>query len=164
MALADTIHVGALACLCSWTLTVIPRLSNPRQLVLGLGQDSGHTPAPLIMLRKGAISPVTTPEATCRRTIAAHGYQRSLNPNHRPVYEYPLNGQWIMMDIDDGYILWTGIWKGEGWKLVTLHPPLILAFSTTKLLVILKVCFRHRSYLGTPTDLCPGASGYCQND
>ena len=29
-----------------------------------------------------------------------------------PVYEYPLNGQWIMMDIDDGYILWTGIWKG----------------------------------------------------
>lgn len=31
----------------------------------------------------------------------------------RPVYEYPLNGQWIMMDIDDGYILWTGIWKGE---------------------------------------------------
>jgi hypothetical protein len=31
---------------------------------------------------------------------------------HSPVYEYPLNGQWIMMDIDDGYILWTGIWKG----------------------------------------------------
>lgn len=30
-----------------------------------------------------------------------------------PVYEYPLNGQWIMMDIDDGYILWTGIWKGQ---------------------------------------------------
>ncbi|KZT27232.1 DNA-binding domain of Mlu1-box binding protein MBP1, partial [Neolentinus lepideus HHB14362 ss-1] len=29
-----------------------------------------------------------------------------------PVYEYPLNGQWIMMDMDDGYILWTGIWKG----------------------------------------------------
>ena len=36
------------------------------------------------------------------------------NANERisPVYEYPLNGQWIMMDIDDGYILWTGIWKG----------------------------------------------------
>jgi hypothetical protein len=32
--------------------------------------------------------------------------------SRRPVYEYPLNGQWIMMDIDDGYILWTGIWKG----------------------------------------------------
>ncbi|RXW22198.1 hypothetical protein EST38_g3660 [Candolleomyces aberdarensis] len=29
-------------------------------------------------------------------------------------YEYPLNGQWIMMDIDDGYILWTGIWKALG--------------------------------------------------
>ncbi|KAJ7082709.1 transcription regulator HTH, apses-type DNA-binding domain-containing protein [Mycena belliarum] len=30
-----------------------------------------------------------------------------------PVYEYPLNSQWIMMDIDDGYILWTGIWKAH---------------------------------------------------
>lgn len=30
----------------------------------------------------------------------------------RPVYEYPLHGQWIMMDMDDGYVLWTGIWKG----------------------------------------------------
>lgn len=29
-----------------------------------------------------------------------------------PVYEYPLNGQWIMLDMDDGYVLWTGIWKG----------------------------------------------------
>lgn len=27
-------------------------------------------------------------------------------------YEYPLNGQWVMMDVDDGYVLWTGIWKG----------------------------------------------------
>ena len=31
----------------------------------------------------------------------------------RPVYEYPLNGQWIMLDMDDGYVLWTGIWKGK---------------------------------------------------
>ncbi|KAM5544843.1 hypothetical protein V8D89_001741 [Ganoderma adspersum] len=31
-----------------------------------------------------------------------------------PVYEYPLNGQWIMLDMDDGYILWTGIWKALG--------------------------------------------------
>ncbi|QRV89273.1 DNA-binding domain of Mlu1-box-binding protein MBP1 [Ceratobasidium sp. AG-Ba] len=46
-----------------------------------------------------------------------------MTPNHRvtkaryvtssdprgyvPVYEYPLNGQWIMMDTDDGYVLWT---------------------------------------------------------
>jgi hypothetical protein len=30
------------------------------------------------------------------------------------VYEYPLNGLWIMMDIDDGYVLWTGIWKALG--------------------------------------------------
>ncbi|KAG8684353.1 hypothetical protein FRC09_015441, partial [Ceratobasidium sp. 395] len=53
-----------------------------------------------------------------------------MTPNHRvtkaryvtssdprgyvPVYEYPLNGQWIMMDTDDGYVLWTGIWKALG--------------------------------------------------
>jgi hypothetical protein len=36
----------------------------------------------------------------------------------RPVYEYPLNGQWIMMDADDGYILWTGIWKGVRRRLI----------------------------------------------
>jgi hypothetical protein len=38
------------------------------------------------------------------------------------VYEYPLNGQWIMMDIDDGYILWTGIWKGARFSLLLCHP------------------------------------------
>ncbi|KAG9052854.1 hypothetical protein FS842_009153 [Serendipita sp. 407] len=36
------------------------------------------------------------------------------NDPRGPVYEYPLNGQWIMMDMDDGYILWTGIWKALG--------------------------------------------------
>jgi len=29
-----------------------------------------------------------------------------------PVWEYHLNGQWLMMDSENGYILWTGIWKG----------------------------------------------------
>ena len=37
---------------------------------------------------------------------------RHLTWSESPVYEYPLQGQWIMMDMDDGYILWTGIWKG----------------------------------------------------
>ncbi|TRM57049.1 transcription regulator HTH, apses-type DNA-binding domain-containing protein, partial [Schizophyllum amplum] len=50
-----------------------------------------------------------------------------------PVFEYPLNGQWIMMDIDDGYVLWTGIWKGLSLfpcpssdivKMVDSHPEL----------------------------------------
>jgi hypothetical protein len=44
----------------------------------------------------------------CLGTLSAHS-----NLLDSPVYEYPLNGQWIMMDIDDGYILWTGIWKGN---------------------------------------------------
>ncbi|KAG1774521.1 hypothetical protein EV702DRAFT_1124583 [Suillus placidus] len=41
-----------------------------------------------------------------------------------PVYEYPLNGQWIMMDIDDGYILWTGIWKADIVKMIDSQPDL----------------------------------------
>lgn len=36
-----------------------------------------------------------------------------LTSRESPVYEYSLQGQWIMMDIDDGYVLWTGIWKGS---------------------------------------------------
>jgi hypothetical protein len=54
-----------------------------------------------------------------------------------PVYEYPLNGQWIMMDIDDGYILWTGIWKGKG----IIGLPLVYAISyfISQLLGIRKV-------------------------
>ncbi|KAJ7651416.1 transcription regulator HTH, apses-type DNA-binding domain-containing protein, partial [Roridomyces roridus] len=41
-----------------------------------------------------------------------------------PVYEYPLNNQWIMMDIDDGYILWTGIWKADIVKMIDSQPDL----------------------------------------
>ena len=39
--------------------------------------------------------------------------RRLIRTSHSPVYEYPLNGQWIMLDMDDGYVLWTGIWKGR---------------------------------------------------
>ncbi|KAF9505765.1 hypothetical protein BS47DRAFT_1306176, partial [Hydnum rufescens UP504] len=31
-----------------------------------------------------------------------------------PVWEYPVGDQWIMMDTDDGYVLWTAIWKALG--------------------------------------------------
>ncbi|CAE7100752.1 unnamed protein product [Rhizoctonia solani] len=63
-----------------------------------------------------------------------------MTPNHRvtkaryvtssdprgyvPVYEYPLNGQWIMMDTDDGYVLWTGIWKADIVKILESQPDL----------------------------------------
>jgi hypothetical protein len=38
----------------------------------------------------------------------------TLNPRPflSPVWEYPVGDQWIMMDSDDGYVLWTAIWKG----------------------------------------------------
>ncbi|KAH9902401.1 DNA-binding domain of Mlu1-box binding protein MBP1 [Cubamyces lactineus] len=41
-----------------------------------------------------------------------------------PVYEYPLNGQWIMLDMDDGYVLWTGIWKADIVKIIDSQPDL----------------------------------------
>jgi hypothetical protein len=53
-----------------------------------------------------------------------------------PVYEYPLNGQWIMMDVDDGYILWTGIWKGTLplllWTILWMMALCLIALGNSK--------------------------------
>lgn len=46
----------------------------------------------------------------CVVSVLRSPYHLTLSES--PVYEYSLQGQWIMMDMDDGYILWTGIWKG----------------------------------------------------
>ncbi|KAL4062175.1 transcription regulator HTH, apses-type DNA-binding domain-containing protein, partial [Scleroderma citrinum] len=55
------------------------------------------------------------PYASQKHQVTKGRYITSNDPRgYIPVYEYPLNGQWIMMDIDDGYILWTGIWKALG--------------------------------------------------
>ncbi|OJA08283.1 hypothetical protein AZE42_03778 [Rhizopogon vesiculosus] len=55
------------------------------------------------------------PYASPTHQVTKGRYITSNDPRgYIPVYEYPLNGQWIMMDIDDGYILWTGIWKALG--------------------------------------------------
>ncbi|KAF8071495.1 hypothetical protein FPV67DRAFT_875909 [Lyophyllum atratum] len=55
------------------------------------------------------------PYASPTHHVTKGRYITSNDPRgYIPVYEYPLNGQWIMMDIDDGYILWTGIWKALG--------------------------------------------------
>ncbi|TFK24814.1 hypothetical protein FA15DRAFT_669132 [Coprinopsis marcescibilis] len=55
------------------------------------------------------------PYASPDHQVTKGRYITSNDPRgYIPVYEYPLNGQWIMMDIDDGYILWTGIWKALG--------------------------------------------------
>jgi hypothetical protein len=55
------------------------------------------------------------PYASVKHHVTKGRYITSNDPRgYIPVYEYPLNGQWIMMDIDDGYILWTGIWKALG--------------------------------------------------
>lgn len=50
----------------------------------------------------------------CTKHIVTRGrYVTSSDPRgYLPVYEYPLNGQWLMVDADNGYVLWTGIWKG----------------------------------------------------
>ncbi|KAG9101057.1 hypothetical protein FS749_010694 [Ceratobasidium sp. UAMH 11750] len=55
------------------------------------------------------------PYSTLQHRITKGRYITSNDPRgYVPVYEYPLNGQWIMMDVDDGYVLWTGIWKALG--------------------------------------------------
>ncbi|KAH8829947.1 transcription regulator HTH, apses-type DNA-binding domain-containing protein [Flagelloscypha sp. PMI_526] len=84
-------------------------------------------PSPLTSLKGGGSD--YRPFASSRHNVVKGRYITSNDPRG-PVYEYPLNGQWIMMDIDDGYILWTGIWKALGnskadiVKMVDSHPNL----------------------------------------
>ncbi|KDN50445.1 hypothetical protein RSAG8_00943, partial [Rhizoctonia solani AG-8 WAC10335] len=72
------------------------------------------------------------PYSTHQHRITKGRYITSNDPRgYVPVYEYPLNGQWIMMDVDDGYVYGmipsakckkfklicdcrTGIWKALG--------------------------------------------------
>lgn len=69
-----------------------------------------HMQVQTITSPKAGILQVTTPVVICT-FYHMHQARRPLTGGS-PVYEYPLLGQWIMMDMDDGYILWTGIWKG----------------------------------------------------
>ncbi|KAF4597065.1 hypothetical protein EYR40_007515 [Pleurotus pulmonarius] len=62
-----------------------------------------------------SVGPRFRPYASPSHQVTKGRYITSNDPRgYIPVYEYPLNGQWIMMDIDDGYVLWTGIWKALG--------------------------------------------------
>ncbi|KAF5359496.1 hypothetical protein D9756_002902 [Leucocoprinus leucothites] len=68
-----------------------------------------------IQTTTSASTPRFRPYASAKHQVMKGRYITSNDPRgYIPVYEYPLNGQWIMMDIDDGYILWTGIWKALG--------------------------------------------------
>ncbi|KXN91755.1 Transcriptional repressor XBP1, partial [Leucoagaricus sp. SymC.cos] len=68
-----------------------------------------------IQTSASASTPRFRPYASSKHQVMKGRYITSNDPRgYIPVYEYPLNGQWIMMDIDDGYILWTGIWKALG--------------------------------------------------
>ncbi|KAJ7576463.1 transcription regulator HTH, apses-type DNA-binding domain-containing protein [Mycena floridula] len=75
----------------------------------------GHSPATLGHSSSATQGPRFRPYASPNHHVTKGRYITSNDPRgYIPVYEYPLNGQWIMMDIDDGYILWTGIWKALG--------------------------------------------------
>ncbi|KAF8885480.1 transcription regulator HTH, apses-type DNA-binding domain-containing protein [Infundibulicybe gibba] len=77
-------------------------------MTTGMLQDTIHTSPP-------TMGPRFRPYASPDHHVTKGRYITSNDPRgYIPVYEYPLNGQWIMMDIDDGYILWTGIWKALG--------------------------------------------------
>ncbi|KIY65563.1 hypothetical protein CYLTODRAFT_424236 [Cylindrobasidium torrendii FP15055 ss-10] len=55
------------------------------------------------------------PYASSKHRVTKARYITSNDPRgYLPVYEYPLNNQWIMLDVDDGFVLWTGIWKALG--------------------------------------------------
>ncbi|KAI9456785.1 transcription regulator HTH, apses-type DNA-binding domain-containing protein [Russula earlei] len=86
----------------------------------GVLQDSLPTAGGL-----SASSPRFRPYASPSHHVIKSRYITSNDPRgYIPVYEYPLNGQWIMMDVDDGYILWTGIWKADIVKMIESQPDL----------------------------------------
>lgn len=92
------------------TLTVIPSRVRPR-----VAHALSHITPRSTMLRAADISLRMTPEAICELPRPLRDLRSLTSVSiSSPVYEYPLNGQWIMMDCDDGYILWTGIWKALG--------------------------------------------------
>ncbi|EMD33373.1 hypothetical protein CERSUDRAFT_56772 [Gelatoporia subvermispora B] len=75
------------------------------------------------------VGPRFRPYASPDHHVTKARYITSNDPRgYIPVYEYPLNGQWIMLDMDDGYVLWTGIWKGESYsdivKIIDSQPDL----------------------------------------
>lgn len=111
------------------------------------------------MSPRGDTSRAMTQGATCQFLSAV--LRPSLTNSRRPVYEYPLNGQWIMLDMDDGYVLWTGIWKGSIHILrSTIRPAnlgLLTALGNSK---GTSVALRLRSCLTRPLR----CSGHCQDD
>lgn len=118
---------------------------------------SAPTRAPRTMSPRAATSPPTTSAATCESALWCAPL---VADGPSPVYEYPLNGQWIMMDIDDGYILWTGIWKGASpfvcpaWRRAVLTAVAALGNSKGVSQVVLA--------LGAGCSRCP--SGHREND
>ncbi|GJJ08637.1 hypothetical protein Clacol_002856 [Clathrus columnatus] len=55
------------------------------------------------------------PFMSSKHSVTKNRYITSTDPRgYIPVYEYPLNGHWLMVDSDNGYVLWTGIWKALG--------------------------------------------------
>ncbi|KAH7906948.1 hypothetical protein BJ138DRAFT_1129539 [Hygrophoropsis aurantiaca] len=77
--------------------------------------SSGLMQDPMPSSPSAGNGPRFRPYASPNHQVTKGRYITSNDPRgYIPVYEYPLNGQWIMMDIDDGYILWTGIWKALG--------------------------------------------------
>nr|GAT50504.1 predicted protein [Mycena chlorophos] len=111
--------------MASSTTTIIqePIAPSPR-LIADTASASGPNPnengtlSTTLSLSPGPGSPTTgkfRPFASTKHQVTKGRYITSNDPRgYIPVYEYPLNSQWIMMDIDDGYVLWTGIWKALG--------------------------------------------------
>ncbi|KAL0576789.1 hypothetical protein V5O48_005197 [Marasmius crinis-equi] len=82
---------------------------SEESMASGSLQDAASPPS------SNTSGPKFRPYASSNHHVTKGRYITSNDPRgYIPVYEYPLNGQWIMMDIDDGYILWTGIWKALG--------------------------------------------------
>ncbi|ELU39241.1 hypothetical protein AG1IA_06731 [Rhizoctonia solani AG-1 IA] len=71
-------------------------------------QVTPHASSDMAPLDHPSPNPPQVLYMTPNHRVTKARYVTSSDPRgYVPVYEYPLNGQWIMMDTDDGYVLWT---------------------------------------------------------
>ncbi|KAF8751875.1 hypothetical protein RHS01_08294 [Rhizoctonia solani] len=88
-------------------------------------QVTPHASSDMAPLDHPSPNPPQVLYMTPNHRVTKARYVTSSDPRgYVPVYEYPLNGQWIMMDTDDGYVLWTGIWKADIVKILESQPDL----------------------------------------
>ncbi|KAJ4471253.1 hypothetical protein C8J55DRAFT_435200, partial [Lentinula edodes] len=73
------------------------------------------------------------PYPTTKHDVVEVKYETSDNPKgYISVYQYLLNGELIMLDKEDGYILWSSLWKVNVATMLKMEPDIGEVVRTVK--------------------------------